>query len=121
MVQRGENGTPAAPAAGRSSGGRTRAHADQPAEHSDHVAHRRDSPAAGADLCGHAALSLGGARRLRGGLRHRLLRRLFRPSHEADLAARTFRSEEHTSELQSLMRISYAVFCLNKKTIHTNK
>src|SRR3546814_10612314 len=25
-----------------------------------------------------------------------------------------FRSEEHTSELQSLMRISYAVFCLNK-------
>src|SRR3546814_5333380 len=30
-----------------------------------------------------------------------------------------FRSEEHTSELQSLMRISYAVFCLNKKTTHT--
>src|SRR3546814_2281003 len=27
------------------------------------------------------------------------------------------RSEEHTSELQSLMRISYAVFCLQKKTI----
>src|SRR3546814_4003802 len=27
------------------------------------------------------------------------------------------RSEEHTSELQSLMRSSYAVFCLNKKTI----
>src|SRR3546814_8138291 len=27
------------------------------------------------------------------------------------------RSEEHTSELQTLMRISYAVFCLNKKTI----
>src|SRR3546814_9666336 len=32
------------------------------------------------------------------------------------------RSEEHTSELQSLMRISYAVFCLKKKNIkHTNK
>src|SRR3546814_9951008 len=36
-----------------------------------------------------------------------------------------FRSEEHTSELQSLMRISYAVFCLKKKTTdhkvhHTN-
>src|SRR3546814_5660675 len=30
------------------------------------------------------------------------------------------RSEEHTSELQSLMRISYAVFCLKKKKIHTN-
>src|SRR3546814_4445766 len=29
-----------------------------------------------------------------------------------------FRSEEHTSELQSLMRISYAVFCLKKKTTH---
>src|SRR3546814_5275939 len=32
------------------------------------------------------------------------------------------RSEEHTSELQSLMRISYAVFCLKKKkTSHTNE
>src|SRR3546814_3183496 len=33
-----------------------------------------------------------------------------------------FRSEEHTSELQSLMRISYAVFCLKKKNqqIHNN-
>src|SRR3546814_8884358 len=30
-------------------------------------------------------------------------------------AHRTARSEEHTSELQSLMRISYAVFCLKKK------
>src|SRR3546814_4284786 len=29
-----------------------------------------------------------------------------------------FRSEEHTSELQSLMRISYAVFCLKKKNKH---
>src|SRR3546814_4957047 len=36
-----------------------------------------------------------------------------------------FRSEEHTSELQSLMRISYAVFCLKKKhkkqTHHNNE
>src|SRR3546814_4139658 len=31
---------------------------------------------------------------------------------------RTHRSEEHTSELQSLMRISYAVFCLKKKKEH---
>src|SRR3546814_7600328 len=30
------------------------------------------------------------------------------------------RSEEHTSELQSLMRISYAVFCLKKKKEHTH-
>src|SRR3546814_8201122 len=33
----------------------------------------------------------------------------------------TERSEEHTSELQSLMRISYAVFCLKKKTKNTYK
>src|SRR3546814_4127074 len=34
--------------------------------------------------------------------------------------AKTFpRSEEHTSELQSLMRISYAVFCLKKKTTNS--
>src|SRR3546814_2764097 len=31
------------------------------------------------------------------------------------------RSEEHTSELQSLMRISYAVFCLKKKKIHNTR
>src|SRR3546814_2509167 len=35
------------------------------------------------------------------------------------LGPRGLRSEEHTSELQSLMRISYAVFCLKKKKIHT--
>src|SRR3546814_1902528 len=38
-----------------------------------------------------------------------------------DPAARAFRSEEHTSELQSLMRISYAVFCLKKKKQHNDK
>src|SRR3546814_1032148 len=37
------------------------------------------------------------------------------PRYEAHAGARD-RSEEHTSELQSLMRISYAVFCLKKKT-----
>src|SRR3546814_7448633 len=36
--------------------------------------------------------------------------------HEYSYAAR---SEEHTSELQSLMRISYAVFCLKKKNTHS--
>src|SRR3546814_6897638 len=35
-------------------------------------------------------------------------------------AAIVSRSEEHTSELQSLMRISYAVFCLKKKKHHNN-
>src|SRR3546814_9432724 len=46
--------------------------------------------------------------------------RLHRPADEAarfwrDGKLSGFRSEEHTSELQSLMRISYAVFCLKKK------
>src|SRR3546814_4722025 len=41
--------------------------------------------------------------------------RLFARDGEPALARRRqIRSEEHTSELQSLMRISYAVFCLNK-------
>src|SRR3546814_2830690 len=35
--------------------------------------------------------------------------------YEFDSQAEATRSEEHTSELQSLMRISYAVFCLKKK------
>src|SRR3546814_6993126 len=53
-----------------------------------------------------------GAARLSAGL-------LVRP---AGAAGRGPRSEEHTSELQSLMRISYAVFCLKKnKSNNTNK
>src|SRR3546814_10561596 len=44
----------------------------------------------------------------------------FRDKNDARLAhdhyGQLVRSEEHTSELQSLMRISYAVFCLKKKT-----
>src|SRR3546814_1351601 len=43
--------------------------------------------------------------------------REFSPTIKAALAKR---SEEHTSELQSLMRISYAVFCLKKKKKHSN-
>src|SRR3546814_6278654 len=38
-----------------------------------------------------------------------------------ELVAIRARSEEHTSELQSLMRISYAVFCLTKKNTKPNK
>src|SRR3546814_3712055 len=38
---------------------------------------------------------------------------------QRDGAAGLARSEEHTSELQSLMRISYAVFCLKKKKVST--
>src|SRR3546814_9749720 len=37
--------------------------------------------------------------------------------HLVAVAVGEFRSEEHTSELQSLMRISYAVFCLKKQTL----
>src|SRR3546814_7707518 len=44
--------------------------------------------------------------------------RLHEPSAMSGTADR--RSEEHTSELQSLMRISYAVFCLKKKKIKQN-
>src|SRR3546814_4845682 len=46
-----------------------------------------------------------------------------RHNHQVSDTANTLlqhRSEEHTSELQSLMRISYAVFCLQKKTAHTH-
>src|SRR3546814_7817052 len=39
--------------------------------------------------------------------------------HQCPAGGKQARSEEHTSELQSLMRISYAVFCLQKKT-HTH-
>src|SRR3546814_4964179 len=37
------------------------------------------------------------------------------------MRAKNVRSEEHTSELQSLMRISYAVFCLKKKIYHQSQ
>src|SRR3546814_3007350 len=40
----------------------------------------------------------------------------FRQIHEPSGKPVKYRSEEHTSELQSLMRLSYAVFCLKKKT-----
>src|SRR3546814_4012038 len=39
----------------------------------------------------------------------------------AGVVAKHWRSEEHTSELQSLMRISYAVFCLKKKIHKSNE
>src|SRR3546814_2810153 len=54
--------------------------------------------------------------------RNAVIRRL--PAVETLGATSVIRSEEHTSELQSLMRISYAVFCLKKKNnipqIHSN-
>src|SRR3546814_5139519 len=53
---------------------------------------------------------------------HNWLRRqefLLRDCGQASFLVGVDRSEEHTSELQSLMRISYAVFCLKKKTYTT--
>src|SRR3546814_4771675 len=57
-----------------------------------------------------------------------MLRRSARPAvttcgrhgHEAHASRAIARSEEHTSELQSLMRLSYAVFCLKKKKASTD-
>src|SRR3546814_7434188 len=43
------------------------------------------------------------------------------PRAAGSLTTERSRSEEHTSELQSLMRISYAVFCLKKKNIKQTK
>src|SRR3546814_9021909 len=57
---------------------------------------------------------------LRVGARHVAVERALRPLAGKALRGlieeRQMRSEEHTSELQSLMRSSYAVFCLKKKT-----
>src|SRR3546814_4504898 len=51
--------------------------------------------------------------KLRRGFRRRVLD--WKPDAFIGIDAPDFRSEEHTSELQSLMRLSYAVFCLKKK------
>src|SRR3546814_2711633 len=59
------------------------------------------------DRAGREARRAPGLRRGRGGRAR---------ARAADDALAGTRSEEHTSELQSLMRISYAVFCLKKKT-----
>src|SRR3546814_4494676 len=56
---------------------------------------------------------------MHGGMLDRLLAEAFKrenvPLKHVILEVTESRSEEHTSELQSLMRISYAVFCLKKK------
>src|SRR3546814_7843693 len=62
----------------------------------------------------HEGSALGSTPALCGKLAHLLSR-----SHR-DPLDHPGRSEEHTSELQSLMRISYAVFCLKKKTLTNN-
>src|SRR3546814_7515648 len=60
--------------------------------------------------------------RLAGHMAEFMAETLFRTSDlHLPAAAKKERSEEHTSELQSLMRISYAVFCLKKKKKKTKK
>src|SRR3546814_4482874 len=54
-------------------------------------------------------------------LRIVVMRVIDEPDRELIVAAFTERSEEHTSELKSLMRISYAVFCLKKKIKNTQQ
>src|SRR3546814_2443883 len=66
---------------------------------------------AGAPVC----LLDGGAAAPRRPRRHAAAARQRRPAHRR--RRDDARSEEHTSELQSLMRISYAVFCLKKKKV----
>src|SRR3546814_1886332 len=78
-------------------------------DRADDVPGRGDQAAAGGQ-----ALPRAGAGRARR-LRARGLLQL--PFADGAHAALRDRSEEHTSELQSLMRISYAVFCLKKKNI----
>src|SRR3546814_9865366 len=73
------------------------------------------------DVALEAPLRHGGSRR-RPVLDYRFFVRTchFASSHRAPESAHSenqMRSEEHTSEIQSLMRISYAVFCLKTKTI----
>src|SRR3546814_5628755 len=65
---------------------------------------------------GGAAPRAGELRRQRGVAQPQLARLLVRAARRQAL-----RSEEHTSELQSLMRISYAVFCLKKKSMSNLK
>src|SRR3546814_5081002 len=67
---------------------------------------------------GRARRTSRGSRRGGAGLAVRGLRRASPCDRSAGegIAARADRSEEHTSELQSLMRISYAVFCLTQTT-----
>src|SRR3546814_9422994 len=53
------------------------------------------------------------------GIFKRQILHILRKNRQLRLFIGAVRSEEHTSELQSLMRISYAVFCLKKKTKKT--
>src|SRR3546814_3191759 len=63
----------------------------------------------------HAAAAMVGARVKKGHAIKAQIARIEDPARRPLPVLLASRSEEHTSELQSLMRISYAVFCLNTK------
>src|SRR3546814_2021753 len=90
-----------------------RSHGDAHAVPLDQGERRGKAGVAGTD---HRHLAIGGTRQRRRVARQRR-RRGFPIAADRDIAIieGRVRSEEHTSELQSLMRISYAVFCLKKK------
>src|SRR3546814_4142101 len=104
------------PAGRAGGGGRVAGRAGR--DRADDVPGRGDQAAAGRQALPRAGA--GRARRLRA---RGLLQLPFADGAHAALRDRTLRpllrSEEHTSELQSLMRISYAVFCLKKKKEYT--
>src|SRR3546814_3569602 len=66
----------------------------------------------------HRSRTVRGALRRRGERRHEVLAQAERDVGAVFASDAMVRSEAHTSELQSLMRISYAVFCLKKKRTH---
>src|SRR3546814_1831852 len=93
--------------------GRRHSRATRARRHGDRLRRADPRPGQGADPRRRTA-----APRQARTARPRPAARAVRTDEGADRASRT-RSEEHTSELQSLMRISYAVFCLKKKTYMT--
>src|SRR3546814_7682054 len=68
-----------------------------------------------------SALMLRGVSAMRSGRHSRISHTPIHLSAPKAITVPSHRSEEHTSELQSLMRISYAVFCLKKKKKYKNK
>src|SRR3546814_9918880 len=99
------------------------AHPDVCLDIADHVAEMDRSIGVGQgigdkDLAGH------GAERRKADCDYRMPLPVFRPEFSLnsgpEFSLDRCRSEEHTSELQSLMRISYAVFCLKKKKKQNN-
>src|SRR3546814_1887468 len=90
-----------------------RAHLSPPSPLPHHRGRGRDSDAQGGGLS--VRLSRAAPGDAGEDLKH------YRRMDQAEFYRFRTRSEEHTSELQSLMRISYAVFCLKKKTQNVQK